>query len=244
MKMREDLYQLEFYGPTYSHLSTKGDGSWERQSLVRQFEGLISRARNSFREAMEEMAALLQDVLPQFRDLLEEYRTNGLLIRFFMEERELLQDVLGQNALEDLFQSLYGLEQTKPYWLAGESYFQSGFYERAAQAFSRALEKSPADENLRFIHHLSQGMIQFYSFAPQQALKSLENCISIAAPKEVVENYRDMIFMVCQKIQEEFPGRRKGDQHRDLTKKAKALQRQVEKLCLLPPTPRPLPPKK
>ncbi len=235
MKMREDLYQLEFYGPTYSNLSAKGDGSWERPSLVHQFEGLISRARNSLREAMDEMAALLQEVLPQFRDLLEEYRTNGLLVRFFMEESELLQDVLGQDALEDLFQRLYGPEQTKPYWLAGESYFQSGFYERAAQAFSQALEKSPADENLRFVHHLSQGMIQFYSFAPQQALKSLENCISLATPKGVVENYRDMIFMVCEKIQEEFPGRRKGDQHRDLTKKAKALQRQVEKLCFLPP---------
>jgi tetratricopeptide (TPR) repeat protein len=244
MKMREDLYQLEFYGPTYSNLSAKGDGSRERQSLVRQFEGLISRARHSFREDMDQMATLLQEVLSQFRDLLDEYRTNGLLIRFFMEERELLQDVLGPDALEDLFQRLYGSEQTAPYWLAGESYFQSGFYERAAQAFSQALEKSPEDKKLRFIHHLSQGLIQFYSFAPHQALKSLENCISLAAPKELVENYQDMIFMICEKIQEEFPGRRKGDQHRDLTKKAKALQRQVEKLCLLPPTPRLLPPQK
>ncbi len=78
-------------------------------------------------------------------------------------------------------------------------------------------------------------MVQFYSFAPHQALKSLEKCLSPAAPQRVLENYRNTIQMVCQKIQEEFPGRRKDDQGRDLIKKAKALERQVEKRCSLSP---------
>jgi hypothetical protein len=74
---------------------------------------------------------------------------------------------------------------------------------------------------------------QFYSFAPQQALKSLEKCLSLPTGKEVIEKYRDIIYMICQKIEAELPGRRKGDQHREMVKRAKTLHRQMEKLALL-----------
>jgi len=244
MKMREDLYQLEFYGPKYTELDKKGDGPLDRKNLVYQFKGLISRAQNSFQEGMGEMAVLLKEALPQFQDLLGEHRENGLLVRFLLEEKDLLQGVLGKDALEDLFQNLYGLRQAHPYRLAGESYFQSGFYAQATQVFSRALEEMPEDENLLFLNHLSQALEQFYSFTPQPALKSLEKCLSLSVGKEVLENYQGMIHGVCQKIQEKFPGRRKGDQHRDLVKKAKALQRQLEKLSPPPSSPRPPIPKK
>jgi len=77
-------------------------------------------------------------------------------------------------------------------------------------------------------------MEQFYSFAPLQALRSFEKCLPLAQKVEFLESYRAMIHRVCQKIQEEFPGRRKTDQHRDLMKKAKMLRRQLDEL---PPAP-------
>ena len=233
MKMREDLYQLEFYGPKYTELDRKGDGPLDRKNLVHQFKQLISRAHKSFQEGMDEMAILIQEALPQFQGFLGEYQENGLLIRFLLEEKDLWQDVWGEDALEDLFRRLYGPRPARPYWLAGESYFESGFYGRATQAFCRAVEKNPVDQNLLFLHRLSQALEQFYSFAPQQALKSLEKCLSLSAGREVIEKYRDIIYMICQKIEDELPGRRKGDQHREMVKKAKALHRQMEKLALV-----------
>lgn len=230
MKMREDFYQLEFYGPKYTALSASVEGPQDRKSLVRQFQELISRAQSSFQEGMDEMAILLQEVLSQFRDLLAEHRENGLLIRFFLEEKDLIHEVLGKDTLGALFRRIYGPRETQPYRLAGESYFRSGFYRQAAQAFCQALENNPSDEDLLFLHHLSLGMVQFYSFAPQESLKSLEKCLSCSAGKEALKNYLDIINMVCQKILEEYPRRRKGDQHRDLVKKARTLQRQMEKL--------------
>jgi tetratricopeptide (TPR) repeat protein len=244
MKMREELYQLEFYSPKYTELKVKEETAPGHQSLVHQFQELIARAQSSFQSGMDEVGLLLREVLPHFQDLLAEHRENGLLIRFFLEEKDLLREVLGQNAREVLFQSIYGPQKCRPYRLGGESYLQSGFYAQAAQAFSLALDRNPTDQTLLFSYHLSQGLVQFYSFAPQEAVASLEKCLSFSAEKEVRENYRDMIRMVCQKIQEKFPGRRKGDQHRELMKKAKALQRQLEKLS--PPSAghRPTPPKK
>jgi hypothetical protein len=94
------------------------------------------------------------------------------------------------------------------------------------------LEKQPGNEELQFKVHFSQGMEQFYAFAPQQALKSLEKCLSLAAKVGFLESYRTMVRKICLKTQEEFPGRKKGIQHhRDLITKAQALQRQLEELA-------------
>ena len=232
MKIREDIYQLEIYGPKYRALIEKGNYPPQQENLTRQFQEILSRAENSFKEGMEEIDVLTKDIFLQFKELLCEYRENGLLIRFFLEEKELLQEVMGTDALEKLFHTLYGPDEAQPYRLAGESYFHSAFYSKATQILSQALEKKPEDESLHFKIYLSKGMEQFYGFDPFQAVIFFEKCLSLAGKGKIefLETHREMIRMVCQKIQEEFPGRRKNDQHRDLVKKAHSLQRQLEKL--------------
>ena len=235
MKMREDLYQLEFYGPKVSRLSEKKEGPPEKGSLIPQFQGLLSRARSSLKEGMEEMDLLLMGILPQFQNLLREYRENGLLLRFFLEEKDLLREVWGERALEILLDPVYGPDSARPDHLAGESYFQSAFFSRAAQCFSRAMEKNPADVEVQFMLQLSQGMEQFYSFAPLPALKSFEKCLSLAVNGALLERYRERIYNACRRIEQEFPGRREGDLNHDLAKRARALQRQLDKM--IPPRP-------
>jgi tetratricopeptide (TPR) repeat protein len=230
MKLREDLYQLEVYGPKFSRLDTAGDRSPGEENLIQGFKKIISRAQESFTEGVEEMGALFQDVFRQFQELLGEYRENGLLARFLLEENDLVKEVFGSDAVDAVFRTLYGSKEAQVYRLAGESYFQSAFYGKAIKAFSRALEKSPGDEGIQFKINLSQGLDQFYSFAPLQALRSFEKCFSLASKVEFLESHRAMVRKVCQKIQEEFPGRRKTDQHRDLVKKARLLERQLKDL--------------
>ncbi len=232
MKIREDAYQLEIYGPKYRAL-TQDEKSLRQESLVCQFQGILSRAEKSLKDGMEEIDFLIKDIFHPFKELLCEYRENGLLIRFFLEEKGLLQEAMGSDALEEIFQTLYGAEKAQPYRLAGESYFASAFYGKAWQLFSLALEKNPADESLHFKIYLSKGMEYFYAFDLFQALTFFEKCLSLTERIGLPENHRVMIRKVCQKIQEEFPGRRKNDQHRSLAKKACAVQAQLEKL---PPT--------
>jgi tetratricopeptide (TPR) repeat protein len=230
MKLREDLYQLEFYGPKYLEFGEKGDQNQGQEALILKFKEILSRATNSFQEGMEEIAALIEDSLRQFMGLLNEYRGNGLLLRFILEEKQLLECVFGANGPGEVFRLLYPQDESEPYRLAGESYFDSAFYSRAIHAFSLALEKCPEDESLKFKISLSRGMEQFYGFNLDDALKSFEHCLSASAKAGILESHRSMIRKVCQKIQEEFPGRRKDDQHRNLVKKAKALQKKLQDL--------------
>ncbi len=230
MKMREDIYQFEIYGPKYRALIQKRDSAPEQANLTLQFQEILFRAENSLKEGMEEIDVLTKDIFRQFKELLYEYRENGLLIRFFLEEKDLLQEAMGDDGLERLFRVLYGPDEAQPYRLAGESYFLSAFYDKAIQIFSRALEKNPGDENLLFKIYLSKGMENFYAFDPYQALIFFEKCLSLKGKIEFLDTHRAMIRKVCQKIQEEFPGRRKSDQHRDLVKKAYSLQRQLERM--------------
>jgi hypothetical protein len=230
MKMREDRYQLEFYGPKFLELTKKADGTWKQEQLVGQFQKILSRAEASFREGMEEIAGLFEETTRQFQGLLFTYRSNGLLLRFVSEQHDLVKEVLGLGDRVDLFNKIYGEWETQAHRLAGESYFQSAFYAKATREFSRALEKSPGDPNLQFKIYLSQGMEQFYSLAPNLALKSLEKCLSYSGKVEFSDSYRVMIKRVCLKIQEEIPRRKKANSHGDVIKKAQTLQRQLEAL--------------
>jgi tetratricopeptide (TPR) repeat protein len=230
MKLREDLYQLEFYGPKYLEFGKEEKQSRGQEALMLTFKEVLSRTTTSLQEGMEEIAALIEDSLRQFTGLLQESRENGLLLRFILEEKQLVEGVFGAAGQEKVFRLLYFQDESKPYRLAGDSYFDSAFYSRAIRAFSQALEKCPEDESLKFKISLSRGMEQFFGFNLDEALKFFEQCLSISPKMEILELHRSMIRKVCQKIQEEFPGRRKDDQHRNLVKKAKALQRKLQEL--------------
>ncbi len=230
MKLREDLYQLEFYGPKYRELGDKKPLNPGQEALVSKFKEVFSRAKDSLTEGMEEVALLMEDSFRQLKDLLEEYRENGLLLRFLLEEKKLVEETLGEKGVERVFRFLYGRDESEPYRLAGESYFQSGFYSQAIRAFSQALEKNPGEQTLQFKIYLSQGLEQFYAFNLDEALKYFEQGLTVSPQVEFLETYRAMIHKVCQKIQEEIPGRRKDDQHRDLVRKATALQKKVQEI--------------
>ena len=230
MKLREDLYQLEFYGPKYRELGEKKNLNPAQEALVSKFKEVFSRAKDSLKAGMEEVALLMEDSFRQLKDLLEEYRENGLLLRFLLEEKKLVEDTLGEKGVERVFRFLYGRDESEPYLLAGESYFQSGFYSQAIRAFSQALEKNPGGQTLQFKIYLSQGLEQFYAFNLDEALKYFEQCLALATHVDFLETHRAMIRKVCQKIQEEIPGRRKDDQHRDLVRKATALQKKLQEI--------------
>jgi tetratricopeptide (TPR) repeat protein len=225
MKLREDLYQLEFYGPKFTRLSEKNEGHSDPKGLVRQFQDLISRARRALQEEMEEMDHLFKEVLPRFQDLLREYRENGLLLRFLLEEKGLLREVWGEKALETILEMLYGPDSTQPDRLAGESYLQSAFYPQATKAFTRALNKNPEDEEIQFLHHLSRGMEHFHCLASLEALESFEKCLSLCISDELLERYRPTILTACQRFGQECSERRKNDQDPELVARAQSLQR-------------------
>ncbi len=228
MKLREDLYQIQFYGPKYRELGGKTPLNPGQEALVSKFKEVFSRADESLKEGMEEVALLMEDSFRQLKDLLEEYRENGLLLRFLLEEKKLVEDTLGEKGVERVFRFLYGPDESEPYRLAGESYFQSGFYSQAIRALFQALEKKPEDDPLRFKIYLSQGLEQFYAFNLDEALKFFEQCLSLSSKVELLETHRGLIRKVCQKIQEEFPGKKKDDQHRDLVRKATTLQKRLQ----------------
>ncbi len=228
MKLREDLYQLEFYGPKYTELNSKTQV--QNQELAAKFKEVLSRATTSLQEGMGEVTVLMEDAFRQFKDLLKDYRQNGLLLRFLLEEKQLVDNVCGEKGLEKLFGFLFGQDVSRPYRIAADSYLQSAFYSQATRAFSEALKKNPDDEALQFKIYLSQGMEQFYAFNLQEALKSIEQCLALSAKVEILEAHRTLIRKICQKIQDDFPGRRKDNQHRDLVKKAKNLQKKLQDL--------------
>jgi len=234
MKAREDLYTLEIFAPKYAQLSPAEAAPPERKKLVQKFQDLLLRAETSLREGIEEIATLLQDAYRQFKELLSDYRGKPLLLRFFTEEEAFIQEKIGEEGFREILGILSGQDEVEAYRLAGESFLESGFFDQAVKAFRRALGKKPHDESLRFILFLSQALGEFFSFSIPDALNSIEKCLSIGQKVGVPEKYRRMMRRVCQKINEDLPGPRREDLHREILLKARALQNQIENLPLPP----------
>ena len=235
MKLREDLYTLEIFGPKYAELNKKPPESTEQQRLIKKFQQIISRAETSLHDEMDEISDLAQDSFRQFRELLSEYCGNGLLIRYFIEEEAFIKETMGAEAFDECLRTLSGKDEAEAYRIGGESYFESAFFARAAKSFSRALGKKPGSEALQCKIYLSQGLEQFFSFALPEALNAIEKCLSFAPRVPIQGKHRALIQKVCQNIQEDFPGRRKSDLHRDLIQKARSISSRVEELPPAPP---------
>ena len=75
MKLKENLYQLEVYGPRYVELEkTLGNPIPERE--FRGFMKIKSRAEQGLREGVEDLKELFRDVQEQLGELLKEYSKN------------------------------------------------------------------------------------------------------------------------------------------------------------------------
>ncbi len=110
------------------------------------------------------------------RDLLSkvlyDYRENGLIIRTLIEN-ENIEKIYGQNGLEQLLMSIYKTKDKsdldRPYHVAGQSYLESGRFNKAHHAFVKADRINPHLKSLRFYLPYTQGMDYYHKKQESEA---------------------------------------------------------------------------
>jgi tetratricopeptide (TPR) repeat protein len=203
MKLKENLYQLEVYGPRYLELEkTLGNPIPERE--FRGFMKIKSRAEQGLREGIEDLKELLRDVQEQLVELLKEYSKNQLLTRFLLENRALVQRVYGRKGLEKIFVSMYrgGIDQA--YWIAGNSYLESQYFDMAHGVFKKALSRHPENEMLRFICQFSRGAHSYYASDYQRAMKTFKGLLRVKGQMRGRGKYLKKAEEICRKMRTEY----------------------------------------
>lgn len=207
MKLRENIYQLEFYRPKYlQYRRGMGSSAYEKDYL-RQFERIISKAELGTMEGMDETRSLFRDTKAQLLDFFKENRENAFLVRFLLENQPLLRSVYGPQGAKGLFGLMFPKGTLEAYQVAGRSYLQSAHYDLSAACFSKALKMDPGSPVIQFFLHFSGGMEAYYKNRYAKALSHFSRLTSspreIRGRKEALRKAEEACHKIVAELKEE-----------------------------------------
>jgi hypothetical protein len=200
MRLREDLYQLEVYGPLYDDLEGKSEKTDYEKQFLNQFTNIIRRARQSLHEEFEETRILFEDTINQLEDLLPEYAKNGLVIRFLLKNESLVNNACGEDTLDNLCRLMFKTGYTGALCVAAMSYAMGGFNEKAENMLKQAERSKENNEYVKYASHYCVGMHCHYNRNYDEALKNLNSAKSMAKKFQNEEHSIKMIEHFCDKI--------------------------------------------
>jgi hypothetical protein len=154
MKLREDFYQREIYGPRVRALRSRASG--DASALFDEFDRLLEGVSTRLEDGLRESEALLGQTVAQLRLLLGAHRDDGTVARFLLENRERVRTAFGI-PFEALLTAIYGSEAAA-FQVAGISYLESGYFDSAAAALAEAEKRDGADSQLTPLLDYARGM--------------------------------------------------------------------------------------
>ena len=151
MKLRECIYQLEYYKPQYNMLISSPELTPAEKKVIREFGGLILKAQKRLNEGLKEVRTLLKDLVEQVKDLVKIYRNNYLLPRFLLENERSFIAMYGKKGYQDLLDDIYDQGRTTLIFKAALSYLGSEYYQVARSLFQKAIKLDRGNVAARFL---------------------------------------------------------------------------------------------
>lgn len=179
MTIRENCYQLEVYMPKLYKLKQKASKTPLEKKFLREENHILMRAKKRLAEELKETNTLIINTLEQLKDLITGYRENGLLVRFLLEEEELIEETFGKESLDEILSSMYKDGRQKAFLVAAKSYHKSGYNKKAKEMSDKALAIR-SDDNIRFLHLFYSGMNDYYERDFSGALENFKQAKALA----------------------------------------------------------------
>ena len=152
MKLRECIYQLEYYKPEYTALVNSAELTPAEKKVIHEFDILINKAEKRLAEGLKEVRVLLKDLLSHVKDLIKIYKDNYLLPRFILENEKSFISIYGKRGYRDLIEEVYEQGRTTLMLKAAISYLESEYYQTARGLFHKVTKLDRANESARFFY--------------------------------------------------------------------------------------------
>ncbi len=195
MKFRENLYQLEIYAPKVRAL--RSEAGQEADQLFREFEKILGAASVRLDETLQETETLLAQTRDQFRLLLIDHRSNGLINRYLVEHRDLIEEMF-DDGLDALLREMHG-DPATGYSVAAHSYLVSGYFAEANRLLSQALARGGERERLLRLANYARGMEAYLARDYREAVKRLGAWLD-AGPDAEEEHFADLAFTAVSRV--------------------------------------------
>lgn len=172
MKLRENFYQREVYGPRVRALRSRAGG--EAPELFEEFDRLLDGVAARLDEGLRESEVLLARTVEQLRLLLSVHRTDGAVARFLIENGSAVEAAF-QSPIDGLLSETYG-SRSAALALTGSSYLDSGYYASAIAALEQA-EPQCAQPELAPLLAYARGMDAYLKRDYPASLASLSSWV-------------------------------------------------------------------
>lgn len=201
MKLRENLYQLEFYGPNYDKVSDQLTD--QEKKIFHEIDVLTKKARNRLKEEIKELKMLITELMEQLKDLIRLYGDNYLLPRFIVKNEKSLISIYGKNGFERLLNGLYSDGRAILIFRAAMSYLESEYYELARSMFRKISKADKENRTALFFYMYSSAFHYYFKNRFSRSLIFAEQANAMDVNIESINIYRELLQKLIYDLSKE-----------------------------------------
>lgn len=189
MKLRENLYQREIYGPKVDRLRKRaGD---QGDPFFAEFGKILAATEVRLEEAVDESRSLLKLTRQQFRVLLTDHAAEDLVARTLFHQRALVDSEF-DGGLDELLEEIYrsaaaGLKA------AALSYLRSAHFAEALEVVDEAKKRAVPREEWERLGAYAEGMQAFSAGRYSDCLERLQQWVDLI-PANLPDDHPERSF--------------------------------------------------
>lgn len=207
MKLRENMYQLEYYRPQCDiALHTLTD---QEKKTVHEIGLLVNKAEIRLKEGFKEIKILLNELVGQLKDLIILYKSNYLLPRFIFKNERQLKNIYGKKGFENLLNMVYSDGKHLLILKAGQSYLESEYYDTARVLFKKVLRLDSQDISALFLYMYSSAYYFYFKNMFTRSLILAEKARDLKIDETIKNSYMVSLNQLISDVSKEIKKKRK-----------------------------------
>ncbi|OPY78065.1 MAG: hypothetical protein A4E64_00918 [Syntrophorhabdus sp. PtaU1.Bin058] len=212
MKMRESLYQLEYYKP-HCDIAVQ-DLTEKEKKIVHDISILIKKAEVRLREGLKETRTLLHELVEQLKDLIITYRGNYLLPRFIFENEKSLVRIYGKKGFRELLMVMYADGKLLLYFNAARSYLESEYYDLARKLFHKITRLDNKNGEALFLYRYASAFYFYFKNMFTKAMMFTESALSMDIDDAIKKPYRGTLQKLLTDLTGEIKKKKENTRRR------------------------------
>ena len=209
MKLRENVYQLEYYEPQYQTLVASDELTALERKVIHEFDVLILKARKRLKEGLKEVKMLLKDLVTQLKDLLKLYRTNYLLPRFILENEKALIRIYHKQGFFEILNDMYDHGRSTLIYKAACSYLDSEYYGSARLLFQKVATMDHDDVRARFMFLYASAFASYFKNRLVRALCCAREALALTMDPGDMRPYDEPLKQLVADVSKDLRKRKK-----------------------------------
>ena len=207
MKLRENLYLLEYYQPQ-SEIAQQNLSPQERK-IVNEIGVLVRKAQARLKVEFKEVATLADELVAQLKDLILLYKENYLLPRFLYENEKLMLKSYGRKGFDEILSMAYEDGRKLLILRTATSYLDSEYFETARKLFKRIIRMNASNKDALYLYLYSSANYFYFKNMFTRALSLAERASAMKVDEHLKARYREPLKRLITDLTGEIKKKRR-----------------------------------